>query len=280
MKMIGGQALIEGVMMRSPDKISSSCRLPNGKIKTKVKKHKSWVQRHPMLDIPIVRGACHLLDMMIIGLEALTWSADQQQEKDEEKLKKSEIAWTMAISLVGAIVLFIGIPYVVARLFSTPETTGFHAIDGVARLFVFMAYILLIGQMKEIKRVFEYHGAEHKTVHCYEAKKKLTVANVQKYPTEHPRCGTTFIVIVIAVSIIVFTFLRTPHWYYNIGLRILFIPIIAGLSYEFLRFGGKHFKNPLVKWLVMPGIWMQSLTTRQPDDKQVQVAIQAMKKAL
>ena len=238
-----------------------------------------WIESHPRWNIPIIRGAVFLIDMVIVGIEALTWSANSQQGTDEQ-LKTSELVSTLVISFVGALVLFVGIPYGVSRLFSTPDTLGFHIIDGVARLVMFIAYIVIIGRMKEIQRVYQYHGAEHKSVYCYEAKKPLTVKNVQKFPTEHPRCGTTFLVIVVAVSIVIFTLVRMPEWYWNIGMRILLVPVIAGISYEILKLGGKYPKNPLLKLLIIPGLWAQSLTTRQPDDKQVEVAIASLKKVL
>lgn len=274
---IGGQALIEGVMMRSKEKVAYACRLPDGKIKAVVHPSRSWATRHWILGLPVIRGAVNLLDMTVVGLKALAWSAQQQ---DEEEIKGSDIAITMVLSLVAALVFFIGVPYFVAWIFASPESTGFHAIDGVARLLLFIAYLAAITLMSDVRRVFQYHGAEHKAVNCLDAKKRLTVKNAQSFPTEHPRCGTTFVVIVIVMSIVLFSFLRTPVWYWNILARIALIPFLAGISYELLKLGARFFRNPLAKALMLPGMWMQSLTTREPDDSMVEVAIYALKKVL
>jgi len=275
---VGGQAVVEGVMMRSPDKYSVSVRLPNGKIKSMVEKKQSWGKKYPWLDIPFARGAIFLIDMMIVGLKALSWSANQQQEEDEQ-LKSSEIAITMIVAFAFAILLFIGVPYVLARLISDPSSFLFHAIDGAVRLVIFISYLVLIGRMSDIKRIFQYHGAEHKAVHCLESGKKLTIKNVQTFPTEHPRCGTTMLVLVVLVSIIVFSLVRSQFWYWNIAFRIILVPVIAGISYEILRLGGKY-NNWFMRSIITPGLWAQGLTTSQPDDKQVEVAIAALKKAL
>ncbi|MDO8661208.1 MAG: DUF1385 domain-containing protein, partial [Candidatus Woesearchaeota archaeon] len=212
---LGGQALIEGVMIKTKDKISMACRTKKGII-TKTQKYKSLTKKSKFLALPIIRGVVLLIEMLSIGYRALIWSAESQ---DDEKMT----GWQSAISMFFAVVLvtglFVLLPYYVARIFVSPATVWFHIFDGVVRVIIFVAYLCAMSFSSDVVRSFMYHGAEHKTVHCYEAKKKLTVKNVQKFRPEHPRCGTSFLVIVVAVSIIVFSLVRFNEWYYNILVR-------------------------------------------------------------
>lgn len=271
---LGGQAIIEGVLIRSPKWLAMAARTPKGKIVTKRDKFISATEKHKMLALPFLRGIIHLWEMLVVGMRALTWSANQQGE--EEELGGFELFITFAFAFLLTIGLFVVLPYYLALFFSPPEEFLFGVVDGVARLAVFLGYLIAIGAMKDVRRMFQYHGAEHMAVHCVEAKKKLTVNNVKRYPPEHPRCGTSFLVYVVAVSIVVFSLIRSPHWFVNVPLRIVLIPVVAGVSYELLKFSAKH------KWmrvLTFPGIWAQKLTTKKPDARQIEVAIAAVNKA-
>lgn len=270
---LGGQALIEGVMIMGQDRYAMAARTPEDKIIVEGHKRKPLAKKYRILGIPFMRGVIHLGEMMVIGVKALTWSANQQGEEEELGPKELFITFTMAILLT--IGLFVLLPYYAAKFFYAPDTLMFGVIDGVVRLLVFFAYLFAIGFMKDVKRMFEYHGAEHMAVHCHENGKKLTVDNVKKYPPEHPRCGTSLLVFVVAVSIVVFSLIRSPHWYINVPARVFLIPVVAGVSYELLKFSAKY---RWLSWLSAPGIWAQKLTTRKPDAKQIEVAIAAVNK--
>jgi len=274
MKPLGGQAIIEGVMIKAPDNVSIAVRLLNKKIKTKREKYVSATQRSKILNLPFLRGIIHLWEMMVVGIKALTWSANQQGE--EEELGPVEWIITFGFAILLTIGLFVLLPYYAAKFVYDPHTVRFGLLDGIIRLLVFLLYLYAIGFMSDVRRMFQYHGAEHMAVHCYEHKLSLKVQNVRKFPPEHPRCGTSLLIFVVAVSIILFSLIRTPHWYYNLPARVLLIPVIAGISYELLKLSAKY---SWLKWLTYPGIWTQKLTTRQPDAKQIEVAIAAVNKA-
>jgi len=259
---------MEGVMIKSPKKLSLAVRLQDGKIKTKVDKH--ITKTKGIYGMPFVRGIIQLVDMLIIGTKALQWSAEQQ---GEEEIGKKEWAIVFIFAMAMTIGLFILAPYYLSKIFFETKSLYFGLTDGIIRLVIFLGYLFIIGLMPDIKRMFEYHGAEHMTVHCHESGQELIVKNVQKFAKEHARCGTSLLVFVIGLTIIAFSLIRSQHWYYNIPLRIVFIPVIAGISYEFLKIGDK------IKWLSYPGIWVQKLTTRKPDAKQIEVAIKAVENA-
>jgi len=271
---VGGQALIEGVMIRSPKRTAAAARTPKGKIV-----YASFKNSKISMKIPIIRGVAYLWDHLRLGLKALSWSANQQTGEDE-KLEGWHLFVTFAFSAIIGIALFLVLPYFLSTFFFQADTVLFHLLDGVFRLAIFLAYIVAISFMPDVKRMFEYHGAEHKAVHCFEAGKKLTVENVQKYSTCHPRCGTSLIIFVIAVSIVVFSLIRFDAWYWNILLRIVAIPLIGGFSYEVLKFTARFTDSRWLSWTTWPGIWLQKITTQEPDDKQVEVAIAAVKKAV
>jgi len=273
-KHIGGQAVIEGVMMKGPRDIAISVR-KKGKIITKKTRYKSLTEKFKILKLPILRGIVNLFEMMIIGIKALTWSADQQVGA-EEKITKKELAVTMFISFGAVVLLFIVIPYYVTKIFVKEPNLVFNLIDGGLRIIIFFIYLYAIGLMKDMKRVFQYHGAEHKAVNCFEADKKLTPANAKKYPKEHIRCGTSLLVIVIVISILLFSLIKDPRWFVNIPLRILLVPVIAGIGYEAVKLAARFEKNFLVKIIVLPGLWTQKFTTREPSEKQLEVAIKAL----
>jgi len=272
MKNLGGQAVIEGVLIMAPDKYAIACRTPEKKIVTKVEKHnlrKKWYRK-----LPFIRGIFSLVDMLVVSTKALTWSANQQGE--EEELGGWELFITFGIAILLTIGIFILLPYYLAKFIAPPPSFAFNILDGVFRLVAFFVYLFVMSFFKDIKRMFEYHGAEHMSVHCYEAKKELTVANVKKFPKEHARCGTSLLVFVVIVSILMFSFIKTGIWWINIPVRILLIPVVAGVSYELLKASAK-FK--WLSWLSLPGIWTQKLTTRKPSGDQIEVAIMAVNKA-
>lgn len=274
MKPLGGQALIEGVMIKAPEKVTMAARLPNGKIKTVSKKHVSLAQRYKLLGLPLIRGVIMLGELMVIGIKALTWSANQQGE--EEELGPIEWIITFGMAVILTVGLFVLLPYYAAKYIFPVETISFGAAEGIIRLAIFILYLAIIGLMKDVRRMFQYHGAEHMAVHCYEHKKTLTIGNVKHYPPEHPRCGTSLLMFVVIVSIVLFSLVRTPHWYYNLVARIILIPVVAGISYELLKFSAKY---SWLNWLGQPGIWVQKLTTRKPTNDMIEVAIAAVEKA-
>lgn len=266
---IGGQAIIEGVLMRNKDKIAIACRLPNNKIKVK----KQNIRRpKKFLRLPVIRGIVTLIQTIYIGFEALTWSANQQLGK-EEKISPMEFFWTILFSIAAVILFFVIAPLFVSSLITDNEI-WFNVIDGIFRILIFAGYLIAITQMKDVKRIFQYHGAEHKVVNCYEAGKKLTVKNIEKFTTINPRCGTSFLLIVLILSIIIFSFVR-GSWIIRVLSRIILLPLIAGFSYEILKFTAKHNENMLIRILVYPGLMLQKLTTKKPDKKQIEVALKA-----
>jgi len=273
---VGGQAVIEGVLMKAKDKYAVAVRLPNKKIRVKIKKIKPLPK---ILTIPFLRGITTLIQILIIGLKALTWSANQQEEDEDEKISSLAIAGTLALSLLFVIVFFIGIPFFITKLFPV-KSVLFTTIEGIIRLAIFIAYVLIISLMKDVKRVFQYHGAEHMVVHAFESGKKLTLKNIKKFSTKHPRCGTSFIFIVLIISIIVFSLIYSETWYWKIIWRILLIPVIAGISYEILKIAGRFKNNIIMKIISAPGMWIQNITTKKPTEKMLSVAMTALKKVL
>lgn len=278
METVGGQAVIEGVMMRNKDKVAVAMRTKEG-IKVKDQPFKSLASRYGIFKLPLVRGAVGLFEMLILGMKALTLSANEQSEEEGEELSKMELALTITVALCLTVLLFIVIPFFVARIF-VDKGILFNTIDGLLRIGIFVGYLGAISLMSDVKRIFEYHGAEHKAVNCYEAGKDLSVENVSKFSTVHPRCGTTFVVIVLVISIIVFSLITHEGWLVKLLSRVLLLPVIAGVSYEFLKFGGAHYKNKVVAFFLQPGLWFQRITTREPSKDQVEVAIAALRRVL
>lgn len=273
---VGGQAVIEGVMMRGPRFVATAVREPSGEISVKKERVSSLSQRYPILKKPMFRGVLALGESLVLGLKSLSYSAQRAGEEGEE-LSNREIMMTMLFSLGLAVVLFVIIPTAAAKYLHGSRSDPFwlNLAEGALRMAIFLAYIYGISRLKEIQRVFQYHGAEHKTIHAYEAGVDLTVENVQKYSTLHPRCGTAFLLVVMVVSIIMFAFLGWPDLWIRILSRIALLPVVAGVSYEIIRFAGRS-RGGIVRWAILPGLWLQKITTRQPDDDQVEVAIQAL----
>ncbi len=274
MKPLGGQAIVEGVMIKSPDSYSLAVRLPNKKIKTKKVKQQTLTQKYKILGLPFLRGVINLWEMLVIGIKALTWSANQQGEDEELGPWEWFITFTLAILLT--IGLFVLLPYYGAGFLFESNTIAFGALEGVLRLLIFLIYLAVIGLSSDVKRMFQYHGAEHMSVHCYESGKELNVANVKLFPPEHPRCGTSLLFFVVVVSIVLFSLVRTPTWYYNIVSRVLLIPVVAAVSYEILKLTAKYSS---LRFLSYPGLIVQKLTTRKPKADQIEVAIAAVNKA-
>ena len=277
---VGGQAVIEGVMMRGPKDVATAVRDPNGRIQVETHPVSSIADRYPILKKPMLRGTVSLVESLVLGLRSLSYSAKMAGDEDEQ-LTDKEMAGTIIFALVLASILFIAIPTGAAKFFHfiTDDPVFLNLMEGFLRLAIFLAYIGGISRMKDIRRVFQYHGAEHKTIHCYEAGLPLTVANVQRFSRLHPRCGTNFLLIVMLVSIFVYAFLGWPSLIERIVSRILLLPVVAGISYELIRFAGRT-TNPVALKLIKPGLWLQYLTTRPPQDDMVEVAIESLKAVL
>jgi uncharacterized protein YqhQ len=280
MSSIGGQAVFEGVMMKNKETLSIAVRKPTGDISVYTEKSNSLVNRYNLSKVPILRGVLALFDALFIGVWALSYSANESGE-EEETLSKKEMAFAVVTAVALAIGIFFILPTFLTRLVSglLGSSVLLNVVEGLIRLTTFMVYIFSISRMKEIKRFFQYHGAEHKVIFCYENKEELTVKNCQKYSTLHPRCGTSFLLIVMVISIFVFSFFGWPGFMTRIILRITMLPVIAGISYEFIRLAGKS-NNSIIKALSYPGLMLQKLTTQEPDDSQVEVAIDALKAVL
>jgi len=276
---IGGQAVIEGVMMRGPKYTAIAVRKDDEIIIKKEENH-SLSDKYKLFKLPILRGMLSLVEMMIVGIQALSYSAGMAGD-EEEKLTGRDIALALLAAVGFAVLLFIIIPTVAVKLIGENVRSPFwlNMIEGVLRILIFLGYLFIITSMKDIRRVFEYHGAEHKAVYCYEHDEKLTPENAAKYTTLHPRCGTNFLMVVMVVSILLFSLMGWPGPIMRILSRILLLPVVAGVSYEFIRLAGKS-TSPVVNILIKPGLWLQKLTTREPDRSQLEVALEALKSVL
>lgn len=299
---IGGQAIIEGVMMRGPHKTAMAVRKPDKEIHCEVNEN-GTKKKNIFLRLPIIRGCINFVESLYTGMKALTFSAEFMDLEDEEEAESKFDKWlndkfgdkvkdiviyvSLVLSLALSVGLFILLPTLLADLLAwgisfTPAKTITEAAvfrpltEGISRMIIFLAYLALVSLMPDIKRVFEYHGAEHKTIACYEAGEELTVENIKKHSRFHPRCGTSFLLIVMVISIIVFSLLpQQPNIFLKMLMRIALLPVVAGLSYEIIKLAGRA-KNRLVRFLTIPGLWLQRLTTREPDAEQIEVAIASM----
>lgn len=295
---IGGQAVIEGVMMRGPKEIATAVRKSDGSIVIDKKPVYSVITKYKLNKIPIVRGVVSFFESMITGMKCLMYSADQMDiEEDEgykpskfeqwledklgDKIKDIAIYFSVVVALIFSVGLFMLLPNALATV--VKNFTESHVIlnisEGVIRMLIFLGYLLLVSRMKDIKRVFEYHGAEHKTIATYESGAELTVENARGHSRLHPRCGTSFLLFVMVVSIIIFSLLRWGSMWQNMLYRLLLLPVVAGLSYEMIKIAGRS-KNRFVALLIQPGLWLQKITTREPDDSQLEVAIASLKAVL
>jgi uncharacterized protein YqhQ len=279
-KTVGGQAVIEGVMMRAPGAWSVAVRRPDSTIVARRHELSRLSERNRAARIPLIRGILVLWESLSLGFRALSWSAEQASGEEEEPLTKAQIGWTMAFAITVFAGLFILLPAFAAGAVSGESGLLFNVVEGLIRLLLFIGYIWAIGRSEEIGRVFEYHGAEHMSIHAYEAGEPLSVESVRRYPPEHPRCGTSFLLIVVLGSIIFFSLFGRPGWAFLIVSRLLGIPIIAGFAYELLRWSGTRSTGWSARALAAPGIWLQKLTTRVPDESQIEVAISSLVVAL
>ncbi|MEZ0241658.1 MAG: DUF1385 domain-containing protein [Chloroflexota bacterium] len=278
----GGQALIEGVLMRGRDAIAVAFRDPDGRIVWASEPLNSGPHGWRLARAPFVRGLIVLYETLIVGTRWLIRSANIQARGDGLELGRGSIALMLLITLVVGIGVFFLLPLFVASVATQSITEGWvqHLVEGLVRVAVFLGYLVVISRTGEIQRVFMYHGAEHMTIHALEAGDPLTTANIRRYPTAHPRCGTEFLVVVIALSIIAFSLVGRQAIPVMVSSRILLIPVIAAVGYELLRWGAKHRANPIVKVIMWPGILVQMITTKQPSDDQIEVAIVSMEQAL
>ncbi|MGO8683690.1 MAG: DUF1385 domain-containing protein [Thermoleophilia bacterium] len=279
---IGGQAVIEGVMMRGVSNWSLAVRKPDATIAVHSWPLVSWMQRYPILKLPVLRGVVALVESLVIGTKAISISANESLGEEEEQLSKKQISVTLVVALALAVGLFFLAPLGITGIFKSWLGTGiaFWLVEGLVRVAIFIAYLALVTRIPDLRRVFEYHGAEHMSIHALEHGDPLTPAACQKYKTLHVRCGTSFLLVVMVVSIIVFAFVRWPVWYVLILSRIVLVPFIAGISYEIIRIAGKHETNPVVRVLMAPGLALQWMTTRPPDEGQLEVAISALERVL
>jgi uncharacterized protein YqhQ len=286
---IGGQAVIEGVMMRSPERVATAVRLSDGSIRIQSREYTSISRRYPFLGIPILRGAIVLVESLRIGVEALAFSADVAVDVDKDKPKAERrygtlglgMGFTILFSFVMAFGIFFYLPLKLTDLTGVRDPLLYNLIDGAIRLLFFLLYVIAIGFWGEMQRVFQYHGAEHKTIHNLESGQELTPEAAQTMSRFHPRCGTSFLLLVVIVSFIVFAFLGRPDTLQSRALRFALIPVIAGISFEIIRFAGAHYETtPWVRWISEPGLKLQRLTTREPSKEMLEVAIAALRAVL
>ena len=284
---IGGQAVIEGVMMKNMDRYAVSVRKPNGKIETKVEECVSFAEKHPLFQLPVFRGMANFLESMVIGMKTLNYSASFYEDEEEqtesrteqllekilgEKAEKIIMGIVLVFSLAISIGLFMILPYIASEALGKLIRNEYVILfmEGIIRIAIFLGYIVLISRMEDIKRVFMYHGAEHKTINCLEAGVPLTPENVDNFSRLHKRCGTSFIFIVMIISMVFFFFIRVDTIWLRIVLRLLFLPLVAGVSYEFIRLAGSS-DHPLVQIFSKPGLALQRLTTKEPDHSMIEV---------
>jgi uncharacterized protein YqhQ len=286
--LIGGQAVIEGVMMRSLSGYSVAVRQPDGGVSIRKDKLVSVTKQYPFLRFPVLRGSVVLIQSLVLGIRALNYSASVATagEEGEPEMSNWAVAGSMVLALLLGVGLFILAPLGITNLlrkfvFPGMGNFAYNLVDGVLRALFFFVYILSISFMDEIRRVFQYHGAEHKTVYTFEANEELCVENARGKSTLHPRCGTSFLLFVMAISILVFSLIpSSAHFLVKFGARVVLIPLIAGLAYEVIRFSARHLNSALCRALITPGLWLQKITTKEPDDQQLEIAIVALKEAL
>jgi uncharacterized protein YqhQ len=283
---VGGQAVLEGVMMRGVSTWAVAVRNPEGQIELSSEPLVPWAKRHRIWRLPVLRGVVALGESLKIGFRALAISANAQMEPDEEGEKEEIGGWIWGLTIVLSMALAIGLFFVVPVGLTSliKDQLGspllFWLIEGVLRTGIFIAYIAAISRLPDLRRVFEYHGAEHKTISCYEAEDELVPARAKLYSRLHPRCGTSFLLIVMVLAIFVFAPIGLPAWYWLVASRILGIPLIAGLSYEVIKWAGKNRRKRWVRAVMWPGLMLQNLTTREPDEEQLAVAIASLDKVL
>jgi uncharacterized protein YqhQ len=282
----GGQAVLEGVMMRGPSNWSVAVRKPDGDIAHVSRHIESPMKRHVIARLPVIRGIFALGESLAIGFRALAISANYAaQEEDEDgetptELSRGQLFFAFAVAIGFAIALFKVTPALLTDLLPIDSTGSFVVVEGLIRVSVFILYLSLISLLPDLRRVFQYHAAEHKAINALEAGDELIPERVQRYSLIHPRCGTAFLLWVMVIAIFVFAFFGRPAWYWLIATRILLLPVIAGIAYELIRFAGKHSGNSYLMALLAPGLWLQRLTTREPTLDQIEVSIRALQEVL
>jgi uncharacterized protein YqhQ len=283
---IGGQAVLEGVMMRGPGHWALAVRKPDGEIAEVQRPIKSLMARHWVWRLPVIRGVIALGESLAIGFRALAISANyaaQEENEDGEvstELTRGQLLFAFGIAIGFALLLFKVTPALLTSWLPIEDTGAFVVVEGLIKVAIFIAYLALISLLPDLRRVFQYHAAEHKVINAYEAGDELEPERVQRFSLIHPRCGTAFLLWVMVIAIFVFAFFGRPVWYWLIASRILLLPLIAGLAYELIRFAGKHSDNRVLMALLAPGLWLQRLTTRQPSLDQIEVSIRALKEVL
>jgi uncharacterized protein YqhQ len=283
---IGGQAVLEGVMMRSPSSWAVAVRKPNGEIAEVVNEITSPMAKRRIFRLPVIRGVIALGESLAIGFRALAISANYAAEEEDEngevqtEISRGQLIFAFAIAIGFALMLFKVGPALITSWLPIETTGAFVLIEGVIRVAVFLTYLVLISFLPDLRRVFQYHAAEHKAINALEAGDELTPEIVQKHSLLHPRCGTAFLLWVMVIGIFVFAFVGQPAWYWLILSRILLLPVIAGIAYELIRFAGQHRDNPILMALLAPGLWLQRLTTREPTLDQIEVSIRALQEVL
>jgi uncharacterized protein YqhQ len=277
---VGGQAVLEGVMMRAPSAWAVAVRRPDGAIES-IRHHlPRLTTRSAWAKIPLVRGMLVLAESLTIGFKALSWSAQKSIGEEEEEMTKGQIAGSMTLAVAFFVGLFVVVPTVAARFLTQDRSFIYAAVEGLIQLGIFLGYLWLLGRSEEIRRVFAYHGAEHMSIHAYEAGDQLSVDRVSRYRPEHPRCGTSFLLIVMILAIVIFGLFGRLPWPLLILSRLIGIPLIAGISYEILKASGKHQETRWGRFLAAPGLWLQRLTTRVPEEDQIEVAVASLLSSL
>ncbi len=294
---IGGQALIEGILMRGPHKQAIVVRRPDGEMEVKEEQLKLIKDRHPILGVPFIRGTVNFLDSMVKGVQALMYSAEFYPEEEEEEPSKFELwlekhlgtdAFNQAIIYLAvvlgvgfSVVLFILLPALVFGLLQNVIPSFFirNLLEGATRIVIFFIYLILCSKQQDMKRVFAYHGAEHKTIFCYERRLPLTVENVRDMPRHHPRCGTSFLFVVMVIAILIFSVVQVENVFLQLVIKLLLLPVVVGITYEINRWMGRH-DNLLSRVCTAPGLWMQNFTTNEPDDSMIECAIEALKRVI
>lgn len=287
---VGGQAVIEGVMMRSPEYVAVAVRKPDDRIVVRRDRFVSWAKKRRILGWPLIRGGVVLIESLVLGIKALNFSSEVAMAEAEDVKQKGKpptgqqnkwlLAGTLILSLGMGFALFFYLPLLLTEWSGVKDGVVFNLVDGGIRLAVFLLYLGLISLWKEIRRIFAYHGAEHKSIFAFEAGRPLTVGNVREFTTHHPRCGTSFLLVVMLVSILVFILLGRPERIADRLVRFLFIPVIGGISYEIIQLSAKKWGRWIASTLTAPGLWLQRITTQEPDDKQIEVALAALKASL
>jgi uncharacterized protein YqhQ len=288
MTTVGGQAVLEGVMMRGPSNWAVAVRKPNGAIAQVCRPIESLMARHRVLRLPVIRGVMALGESLAIGFRALAISANyasqeataEEAEEVETELSRGALIFAFAVAIGFAVMLFKVTPALITDWLPIDSTGWFVLVEGLIRVTIFVLYLSVISLLPDLRRVFQYHGAEHKAINAYEAGEPLEPQNVQRFSLIHPRCGTAFLLWVMVIAIFVFALFGRPAWYWLITTRILLLPLIAGLAYELIRFAGKHAKNRVVLTLLAPGLWLQRLTTREPTIEQLEVSVRALREVL